>query len=200
MFQPDAHALPIHTIEDPMVRDDPWGTSFEAMLRGHEGDLRAFIAALVRDRGQREDIYQETARELWKSFAQFDGARQFGPWARGIARNMVRQHWKQSARQARLLSAEAEEAICNAWDPASGVETQARLEALQLCVEALPEDGREAVSLFYSSRMKAADIARQMGKSVEAVYQLLTRTRIRLAACVRRRLGELGEENEATLP
>ena len=36
------------------------------------------------------------------------------------------------------------------------------------------------------------------GKSAEAVYQLLTRTRIRLAACVRRRLTESTDGEETT--
>jgi DNA-directed RNA polymerase specialized sigma24 family protein len=91
------------------------------------------------------------------------------------------------------FSPAAEEAISVAWEEMTGEQHAARLAALSECVAALPEDGREAITQFYTARQRVAAIARGMGRSAEAVYQLLTRTRARLAACVQRRLARGAE-------
>ena len=49
-----------------------------------EGQLRAFIGALVRDRHGREDLVQEVALTLWQEFERYDAARPFAAWARGV--------------------------------------------------------------------------------------------------------------------
>jgi len=186
--------LPLHAIADPMIGAEPSGACFEHLLRSHENDLRAFISAIVCDQSVRDDIYQDTARALWESFSQYDGVRPFGAWARGVARNVMRQHRKRAAREARWFSPAAEEAISAAWEESPADHHAARLAALTECLAALPGDGREVITLFYTARQRVAAIARRMSRTTESVYQLLTRTRARLSACVKRRLEQTDSE------
>ena len=177
---------PLHTIVDPMVRAMPCGVTFENLLRQSENDLRAFLTALVRDSQRREELYQETARVLWTTFDRYDGSRAFGAWARGVARNVVQRHYRQASREGQVFSDAAVEAIEAAWEEADPVEC--RLAALEKCVAELPQECREAITRFYTGRERVNEIARSMGRSADAVYQLLSRSRARLAACVRLRL------------
>ena len=62
---------------------------FLPLFLAHQGDLRAFIGALIRDAQTREDIFQNVSLTLWESFDRYDRDRSFGAWARGIAARKV---------------------------------------------------------------------------------------------------------------
>lgn len=193
MTSGDTIVSPLHTIRDPLVSAEPSGPVFEHLLRSQERDLRSFLSALVRQASVCEDLYQETARELWRHFDRYDGARPFGAWSRGVARHVVQRHFRKTAREGRVFSPQSIDAIASAWDAAAEAEAPAAsdevIQALAICVAALPEDARAAVEDFYTRRTPVAAIAGSLGRSVDAVYQLLTRSRARFAACLRRRLA-----------
>ena len=43
-----------------------------------EGEIRAYVRSVVRDRESAEEIFQEVALVLWKTFERYDPARPFG--------------------------------------------------------------------------------------------------------------------------
>ena len=55
----------------------------------HEGEIRAFIGSMLRDRTLCDDTFQEVALTLWEQADRYEASRPFGPWARGIAANKV---------------------------------------------------------------------------------------------------------------
>lgn len=59
------------------------------LLMQHEGEFRAFVRSMLRDRGLCHDVFQEVALTLWEQASRYDASRPFGPWARGIAANKV---------------------------------------------------------------------------------------------------------------
>jgi RNA polymerase sigma-70 factor (ECF subfamily) len=153
-----------------------------------EGSIRAFTATLIRDRHAREDVVQEIALTLWKEFHRYDPQRPFGAWARGVAANKVMQRWDQAGRTPRPFSPEAVQALLDACDRAE-VKASWRAEALEDCVEQLPEKSRRLLTLRYGESSKIERIAAELNSTVDAVYQALSRLRIRLAECVERRLA-----------
>ena len=63
-------------------------------LTENRSRILAVIVAMVQDFDLAEDLFQETVSEILKSESQFNPGRSFAPWACGIARNIVRQHWR----------------------------------------------------------------------------------------------------------
>mgnify|MGYP003628598093 CR=1 FL=1 len=50
--------------------------------------VAAFVASVVRDRRDREDVLQETALAVLNSFESYDSSQAFQGWAIGVARNL----------------------------------------------------------------------------------------------------------------
>ena len=169
------------------MSDSP--TEFLKLFLAQERDLRGFIGSLVRDSQAREDIFQETALSLWKSYSDFDPTRPFGAWARGIAGNKIKQSWRADARRPLSLPPEAVDAVCEAYDRSDSGDTAGREAALRICLEKLPERARQALTLKYENGQSAGVIATRLGSSVDAVHQLLSRLRTSLAECVKRQLS-----------
>jgi RNA polymerase sigma-70 factor (ECF subfamily) len=167
----------------------PDPSAFLELFLAHEGELRAFIGAVVRDVQAREDVFQEVARVLWKNFGRFDATRRFGAWARGVAANKVLEEHRRRARSPLSFAPEVVEAIREAYD-ATEDRPGAREEALRECVRRMPEKSRTLLALRYGDGLKCALIARRLGHSVDAVYQTLSRLRGALEACIRQRLED----------
>ncbi len=91
-------------------------STFITLLLQNEADLRAFIGSMVRDRAAREDVLQETALVLWREFERYDRSRPFGAWARGIAANLLKQHWEREARGPLYLPIEVLPAVLAAFE------------------------------------------------------------------------------------
>jgi RNA polymerase sigma-70 factor, ECF subfamily len=154
--------------------------------------LRAFIGAMVRERQDREDIFQEAVLTLWDNFAQYDPGRPFGAWARGIAMNKVRRYWQRAGRVPTPFSPEAILAILDAferWETGRPV----ALEALEQCLEPLPPKSRRLLELRYKESLSVDEIAPVVGAAAAGVYKALSRLRARLQACIEHRLPRLTE-------
>lgn len=152
--------------------------------------LRAFIASVVQDAGAREDILQSTALTLWERYDRYDAGRSFGAWARGVAARKIIHDRRRSARFPLTLEPEAIEAMKLAFDrrESSGVTETDRAHALRACLERLAPESKSLIGLRYEEHLACHDIANRLGRSVEAVYQQLSRLRSQLASCIRRRL------------
>jgi RNA polymerase sigma-70 factor (ECF subfamily) len=61
-----------------------------------------------------------------------------------------------------------------------------RAAALEKCLELLPTRSRTAIRLRYTDELNVGEMARQLGRNVNAVYQLLFRARQTLIECVQK--------------
>jgi RNA polymerase sigma-70 factor (ECF subfamily) len=168
-------------------------SAFLSLFLRHQVEVRAFIGALVRDRHAAEDVFQEVALTLWHEFGRYDRTRPFGAWARGIAAKKVLQRWHKDARRPVPFSPEAIQALLDAHER---TETAAslRAEALEQCLEQLPEKSRRLLALRYEQSLKLAEIAGRLRASLDAVHKALCRLRARLQECVQRRLAAAQRE------
>ncbi len=161
------------------------------LLFGCELEIRAFIGSIVRRPHDADDIFQEVALTLWKEFSRYDRGKPFGAWARGIAAVKLMQRWDQTKRLPVVLSPEAIEAVSRAFDRA---ETPASREgeALEHCLDQLPDKSRQLLALRYERSLTIEQIAQELQATLDAVYQSLSRLRARLQECVNRRLSSPG--------
>ena len=134
--------------------------------------------------------------------------RPFGAWARGIAANLVRQRLQQEGRQAQTLPPEVLPAIVAAYDRTAGYSTaegggseagagespdQSRRDALELCLKELPDKSRSLLVMRYEEGLSSAKAAERVGSTVDSVHKALSRIRLKLEACIERRIRLAGE-------
>ena len=161
------------------------------LLFANELEIRAFIGSVLRGSHDCEDVFQEVALSLWKEFAKYDRSRSFGAWARGIATNKLMPRWDKVKRAPVLLAPEAIQAVSLAFDR-SEASASRQAEALERCLEQLPAKSRDLLKLRYERSLKVEQIAKEVQATLDAVYQSLSRIRIRLQECVERRLSTEG--------
>jgi RNA polymerase sigma-70 factor (ECF subfamily) len=161
--------------------------NFLSLFLKHEADLRAFIGSLVRDPHLRDDVFQEVALTLWRQIDEYDPARPFGAWARGIAANKIMQQWDRVARRPVAFPPETIQAVLDAYDRTEASES-ARADALRHCLERLPDKSRELLRLRYENSIRPEEIARAIESTLEAVYKALSRIRQKLLECIQRQM------------
>jgi len=164
---------------------------FMRLFLRHQPEIRAFVGSLVRDRHAREDVVQEVSLILWRQFENYDAARPFGAWARGIAANKVLQAYDKSARTPLAFSPEAVQAIVDAHDRLDD-DAPIQADALARCVEQLPEKSKQLLSMRYEQALKLEAMAQRLRSTLHAVHQALSRLRTRLADCVESRMKATG--------
>lgn len=160
------------------------------LLLAQETDLRAFVGSIIRDPHLREDVFQDVAVILWKKFAQYDPARPFGAWARGIAANRIKQALTARKRQPVCLEAETIDWLAQAEPvPDDAARAAEEAEALRQCLERLPPRARRLLALRYDQGLKLRELAEQVGKKLDAVHKALSRIRAGLRLCIERKLA-----------
>lgn len=175
---------------------DPNGASAEA--NGHSAPMRAtlehcldalyrYIYARVGGHAHdAEDLLQQTAAIALDSPTSppTDNEREF--WLRGIARNLIRAHWRRCGRQT-LTSPEAAKALLarfetprSARTPHQKALTKEEMNQLLHAISALGGDDQKLLYDFYRCNKSHADIALETGVSVKTVEGRLYRMRARL--------------------
>jgi RNA polymerase sigma-70 factor (ECF subfamily) len=71
----------------------------------------------------------------------------------------------------------------------SAQQVTARSEALQGCLQRLPQSDRSLVEQCYGSDAKIKDVADALGRSAGAIYTSLCRIRQALLTCIERKLA-----------
>jgi RNA polymerase sigma-70 factor (ECF subfamily) len=161
---------------------------FLQLFLRHQADLRAFIGSLVRDRHARDDLLQQTALTLWQQLARYDRARSFGAWARGIAAKKVMHYFDKVRRVPAPFSPEVIRAVADAYERTEdGTSTWS--DALEHCLQGLPDKSRQLLTLRYQQDLKLQQIAQAVQATLEGVHKALARLRVRLQKCIERRLA-----------
>lgn len=149
-------------------------------------NVSAFIASLVRDFRDRDDVLQDVAVAVLDSFETYDPSRPFVPWAIGIARNEVRHYLRRKGRERLVFDAEALEGIERAFSEIRPEEVRA-LDYLDECVRSLDDRSRRLCEPRYRDDLKPAAIATRLGMSANGVAKALQRLREALRDCVARK-------------
>lgn len=162
----------------------------EAFLRQFMAGERAllrFILRYVPAVPDARDVLQETLVTLWAKRAEFDAAREFLPWACGIARLKVREFWRKQPRWASFATEDVMDLLDQRRDALES-EGSLRLEKLRECLRKLPADQRELLRSYYEEEEPVESLALRQGRSTEAIYKSLQRTRRMLLDCIGRGL------------
>ncbi len=162
---------------------------FVHLLNGHHRRLLGYLAALVGNRQDAEDVLQRVSVTLWRKFDTFVPGTDFMAWASMVAfyeaRNFLRVSGRaQVAFDDSLLDLMARERAADLS------RQESRLEALEHCMEKLDEDNREMVRAVYLDRLSIAKLAARWKRAPQTLYNRLNFIRRALAECIETRLQE----------
>lgn len=158
--------------------------AFGMLMQRWELPVKAFIARLVFNVTETEELAQETFVELWQDRDRYQAGRPFKPWALGIAVNLARKRlrwWR------RRPSINLEEWVGNSEEHVESgpvgkmlLERTERAQAVRDAVAQLPADFREALVLYEYEQMSYQEIAAALKTSEKTVENRIARARARL--------------------
>ena len=160
---------------------------FLRQFMAEERVLLRFILRYIPSVTDARDVLQETLVTLWAKRGEFDATKEFVPWACGIARFKVREHWRKQPRWESFANDDLMaliDARCAVLEP----ELSQRGDQLRQCLAKLPEAQRNTLHRYYSEEESVESLALREGRTVEAVYKMIQRTRRALLECMERGL------------
>ena len=163
--------------------------AFAQFVREHQASLRSFLRVLGVNPNSVDDLAQETFLIAYRELDSFDEDRDLGKWLRGIARNLVRNEVRKSARRGRILDGElTDHLLAQAERDASEPPfEESDFRALRDCLEQLPEKSRRLVAGRYADEWNATFLADQFQMTANAVRLALMRIRGQLKTCIEKR-------------
>ena len=156
---------------------------FLSLFLRSEREIFRYVAALVPNSTDAEDIVQQTAMALWEKFDAFDPAQPFTPWACRFALNKAHQWIERRQRWQALLEHGLAEELAHRRQELQP-EFDLRLRHLKDCLGKLPQRQRSLVEGYYYERTGIETLAVQSGRSPAATYKMLQRIRHTLRLCV----------------
>lgn len=133
---------------------------------------------ILHERGEAEDMAQETFMRAYDRLNTFDLGRDFGPWIRRVAANLCLNHLE-SRKVTMPLDEERDS------DPGSRperqVEVRERSERVREALESLPPHYRVVVELRHYQDLSYSEIARELNIPLSDVKSHLFRARKLLA-------------------
>src|SRR5687767_1716509 len=143
--------LVMHGSGLPLATSTAEQQRFLSLFLRSEKEVFRYVAALVPNSTDAEDIVQQTALALWQKFDAYDPNQPFTPWACRFALNKARQWIERRQRWQALLERGVAEELERRREELRP-ELDLRLRHLETCVEKLPGDQRSLVEGYYYGR------------------------------------------------
>ena len=175
-----------------MADPDPQSPSSEqfiTLLNAAHGRLLVFLRVMLGNNPDAEDVLQRASMTIWRKFGEYDPEKDFFTWASSFAFYEAKNFQRVAARSRlhfddELLKRLAEERLADLD------QREARLAAMDRCIEELDRPGRELVREFYLNKTEIAALASRLGRAPQTLYNKLNALRRLLAECMKRRLAQ----------
>jgi RNA polymerase sigma factor (sigma-70 family) len=163
--------------------------AFARLIAATSALVMGVALAETRDADVARDAAQDVYLQVWQGLGQLRQSQSFLPWLRESARRQAR---RLAARRKRQAPGEAglAEVESPSVGPAQRLLDEERAALVREAIEALPDDSRETLLLYYLEGHSAAQVGRLLGLSDAAVHQRLSRARGMVREEVLQRLGE----------
>jgi RNA polymerase sigma-70 factor, ECF subfamily len=158
------------------------------LWREAEPSVQAYVFATVRRVHDAEDVVQQVAMTVARRFDEYDRSRPFVAWALWLAKSRIIDHYRKQEREKLVFSESLLERLAEALiqqQPQRG----ARQEALERCIEKLPEKSRQLLERRYVDDASMEGVAEAVQSTAASVRVMLYRVRNLLAECVQSELS-----------
>ncbi len=163
-------------------------SEFVLLITRHQTAIYAYILTIHPDRVAAQDILQEANIVLCRKVAEFEPGTNFKAWAFRIAYWQTMAHLKRVKRSGLialepdvldLVALESEEMLADFED---------RNTALKSCLQKLAVGDASILLAHYQRGESLAEISGRLGRTREALKQVLLRIRKSLRTCIERQL------------
>lgn len=157
--------------------------------------VSSIALAIVRDLELSRDVAQEVFLAVWRDLKTLRNPASFLPWLRQTTRNRANTALRSRIRGRSMSGlSPLDDLLPRLMDPgpnaAEQLAAREEAQALSEALEALPEETREILTLFYREGQSARQVASLLGLSEVAVKKRLSRARECLRASVQEQIGE----------
>ena len=147
--------------------------------------LMAVIISMVGDLEVAEDMFQESVLEILTNIDKYDQDRDFLPWACGLARNIVRAHWRKSKKSPSLLSREILESLSDIAITGEDEDCwKDEKNALHRCLKKLPSRMQTLLYVRYARNLKGDQLSEYCKIPAGSIRTTLFRLRTKLRHCI----------------
>jgi len=160
------------------------------LLTRHQEELFRFILAMHPHEEDARDILQETSVALCRKIELYDPEQPFLPWALGFAYLEVLKLREQNQRGTRLMSRDLMQRLAHDRESLEPI-LNARLQALETCLQKLSPTDRELVRSRYVSKVGIEEMVEQSGASRRTLFRNLDRIRRQLFDCITQRVATM---------
>jgi RNA polymerase sigma factor (sigma-70 family) len=165
--------------------------AFGKIVDAYQGAVSAMAYSVCGDFSQSEDLAQETFVIAWQKLPHLRKRESLSAWLCGIARNLARD-WLRKKAKAPSVSLES---VAEPAHPEEDEPTRReRSETVWAALQAIPENYREPLVLFYRKDLSIRDIAEALELSEDCVKQRLSRGRKMLRAEVAKMVEDTLED------
>jgi len=178
-MESDSHATAPHDPSEGFLR----------LWTHHEPELRAFVHACIPRAAEVDEVMQEVSLVAWRKFPTLEDHAHFPRWACLIARYEILMARRRHARGRLVLDEDIVAKLAEEGAEEMSVR-QRQLEALDGCIAKLPRERRELALAAYAPGASMKELAAQLGRTENSLYQLLARIRQELLRCVERTLAQ----------
>jgi RNA polymerase sigma-70 factor (ECF subfamily) len=169
--------------------NDAAAGGFVTELLRNQRRIYLFIASLLPNPSDIEDVYQQTCLALWQKRDRLAEVPDFFAWACGFARNEVLHQMRHNARKGAVhLSEPLLEQLADEFAAEAG-DDDGRLVALDACLAKLQSRQRTLLERCYVGRESIKSIAAEMAISAAALTMRLQRIRHALVHCIEKTLA-----------
>lgn len=173
-----------------LMHASPQRSEFVRLWMLHGQRIYAYLLTLASNRADADEIYQDVGMTLWEKFDQFTPGTNFQAWARRVALNKVRGFRRLRHHQTILCSPEFLDAVDRTIVEDADL-LDAQYQVWTDCLNKLPARQKDLIECRYRPGTTPKNLAQQTGRSLDAIYQALSRIHRALFECVRK--ATLGE-------
>ncbi len=186
------HVSPTTTEAEVLLASRGDREAFARLVAATRSLVASIALVELRDVEAARDVAQDVYLQVWDDLHALRNPASFLPFLRQVTRLRARRVAERRAREVRGPAAEEHlaGAVDPALDPGSRLLRAEQAAVVREALDALPEDARETIALYYLEGHSASQVARLLGLTEQAVYQRLSRARGHLRADLLARLGE----------
>jgi len=165
--------------------------------------LMRFALLQLRDRSAAEDAVQEALLAALQGAGQFAGQSSVRTWLIGILKHKIVDHIRKAARERPAAPPESEiltedleiffggdghftDPPLDWGNPESALEERRFFEALERCLQTLPQNTARAFMMRELMGLETEEICKELGVSPSNCWVMLYRARMNLRACLER--------------
>ena len=181
-------------------------SAWEALLRSYTRKIYNLCYRFTGRVEEAEDLTQEVFIKVFQTLKSYDAAQgSFSTWLHRVARNHLVDHYRRTRKDRVTSSLEdelpaAEEKLSPHIEPTSQVESRERREILQLALDKLSPDLREAVILRDLHDLDYEEIALVLKVPQGTVKSRINRGRLELGRVLKRMEGMRGPAKAGSEP